>query len=89
MVRAPGSVVPVAVAVGVTTGWGMTRAGGWLPMGVRAPRHPVVIWSLALPIWLVLAGASTWFTPAAAYLWTLPLLTAAILLVVAPLEHAT
>ena len=76
------------VAVGVTTGWGMARAGAWLPMRVRAPRHPVVIWSLALPIWLVLAGASTWFTPAAAYLWTLPLLTAAILLVVAPLEQA-
>jgi hypothetical protein len=88
VVRAPGSVVPVARGRRRDNRMGNDARRRMAADGRARPRHPVVIWSLALPIWLVLAGASTWFTPAAAYLWTLPLLTAAILLVVAPLEQA-
>ena len=69
-------------AVGLTTGWAVTRAGAWVPVRFRGPRDPVVVWSLALPVWLVLAGAATWLAPAAAYLWTLPLFAAGALLLV-------
>lgn len=75
------------LAVGVTAAWAVTRAGAWLPTRVRAPRDPVVIWSLALPIWVVAAGAMAWLAPAAAYLWTLPLLTAGMLLSFIRLDH--
>src|SRR5262245_24656084 len=70
------------VAVGVTTGWAMSRAGAWLAAPFRAPRDPIVSWSLALPAWLVLAAAAAWLAPAAAYLWTLPLFVAGALLVI-------
>jgi len=69
-------------AVGTATGWAMARAGAWLPGHLRAPRSPVVTWSLALPLWLVLAGVAAWLAPAAAYLWTLPLFAAGALLVI-------
>jgi len=68
------------LTIGITTGWGVTRTGAWLPARLRAPRDPVVIWSLTLPIWLILAGATTWFAPSAGYLWTLPLFAAGALL---------
>jgi hypothetical protein len=67
------------LAVGVATAWGVTRAGALLPARVRCPREPVVVWSLALPIWVVAAAAMAWLAPAAAYLWTLPLLVAGVL----------
>ncbi len=70
------------VAVGATAGWAMTRAGVWLPPHLRAPRNPIVTWSLALPVWLILAAAAAWLAPAAAYLWTLPLLAAGAVLVI-------
>jgi peptidase M28-like protein len=74
-------------AVGATTGWAMTRAGAWLPDQLRAPRNPVVMWSFALPVWLVLAALAAWLAPAAAYLWTLPLFAAGALLVVVRYEN--
>ncbi len=40
------------LTIGITTGWAITRIGAWLPARLRAPRDPVVIWSLTLPIWL-------------------------------------
>lgn len=70
------------VAIAVTTAWAIARAGGWLPVRFRAPRNPIVTWSFALPVWLVLAAAATWLAPAAAYLWTLPLFAAGALLVI-------
>ena len=77
------------VAVGLSAGWAMTRVGAWLPMRVRATRHPVVVWSLALPVWFILAGAATWLAPAAAYLWTLPLFAAAAALLVTRHDNLT
>ncbi len=76
------------IAVAITIGWGMTRLGAWLPLSVRGVRDPLVTWSLALPIWILLGAAATWFAPSAAYLWTLPLLVGAALLVVVPLHNA-
>jgi hypothetical protein len=72
------------VSVGVTAAWAMSRAGRWLPARVHGLRDPIVTWSVTLPVWLALAVAVSWLTPTAGYLWTLPLLTAAVLLLLVP-----
>jgi hypothetical protein len=72
----------LAVAA-IAAGWAMGRVGAWLPARVRGVRHPVVTWSLTLPIWLALAVGAIWLAPGAAYLWTLPLLVASVLLLLA------
>ena len=71
-------------SVGVSVAWTLTRAGRWLPTRAHGLRHPAVVWSYTLPLWIVLALAASWLAPAAAYLWTLPLLIAALLLVLIP-----
>lgn len=77
------------IAVGTTTGWTISRAGAWLPARMRGMRHPIVTWSLALPVWVALASAALWLAPGASYLWTLPLLVASALLLVTPSGNAT
>ena len=72
------------VAVGATAGWAMTRLGRWLPVRARGLRHPAVVWTYTLPLWIALAFAGSWFAPAAAYLWTLPLLAAGLVLTLVP-----
>lgn len=72
------------LAVGVTAAWLMSRAGRWLPARTHGMRDPLVTWSVALPFWVLLSMAMLWLAPGAAYLWTLPLLTAAVLLLVVP-----
>lgn len=71
-------------AVGLTIAWAMARLASLLPTAVRRLRDPVITWSIALPIWIILAASATWFAPNAAYLWTLPLLVAGGCLVVIP-----
>ena len=71
-------------AVGVSVAWGMTRLGRWIPARARGLRHPAVVWSYALPLWIVLALGASWLAPAAAYLWTVPLLAAGLLLTISP-----
>ena len=71
------------LAVALTAGWGMARIGELLPTRVRGIRDPLITWSLALPIWIILAAGATWFAPSAAYLWTVPLLVAGLCLLAA------
>jgi hypothetical protein len=73
--------------MGVTVGWGMARAGQWLPGRAHPARHPALAWSVALPAWIGVALLALWFAPSAAYLWLLPLLAAGVLLAVIP-PHA-
>ena len=82
----PDRLFVLLVVVGVTAGWVMSRAGRWLPARAHGVRDPLVTWSVSLPVWLALAMLMLWFAPAAAYLWTLPLLTASILLLLVPLR---
>ena len=82
----PDRLFVLLVVVGVTAGWLMSRAGRWLPARAHGVRDPLVTWSVSLPVWLALAMLMLWFAPAAAYLWTLPLLTASILLLLVPLR---
>jgi hypothetical protein len=80
----PDRLILLLLTVGVATGWGIVRIGRWLPARAHGLRHPVVTWSIALPIWILLAVFALWAAPAAAYLWTLPLLSAGLLLAVLP-----
>lgn len=83
----PGRLFILLIVTGTTVGWAMARLGRWLPARSHPARHPALTWSVALPIWIALAAACLWYAPAAAYLWVLPLLTAGVLLSIAPLHN--
>jgi hypothetical protein len=76
------------LAVGAAVAWMMARAGRWIPARARGLRHPTVAWTYALPAWIALTLLVLWMAPSAAYLWTLPLLAAGILLLITPPQHA-
>ncbi|MFL6280063.1 MAG: M28 family peptidase [Vicinamibacterales bacterium] len=80
----PNRLLFLLVAVGLTAAWGIVRIGAMLPMRIRGIRDPTITWSLTLPIWILLAAGATWFTPSAAYLWTVPLLAAGMTLIAIP-----
>jgi hypothetical protein len=72
------------LAVAIATAWTTSRAGAWIPQRAHGMRDSIVTWSLTLPLWLALLLAVLWFAPGAAYLWSLPLLAAAVLLLSIP-----
>ncbi|HEX6464962.1 MAG TPA: M20/M25/M40 family metallo-hydrolase, partial [Vicinamibacterales bacterium] len=74
------------VALGVMAGWTASRVGGLLPSRVRAPRHPVLLWSITLPVWILFAGALAVYAPTAGYVATVPLLAAGVTLLIVPSE---
>jgi hypothetical protein len=80
----PGRLIALLVVTGTAAGWALARAGRLLPARAHGARHPTLSWSLTLPLWIVLAGGALWFAPSAAYLWTIPLLAAGVLLVATP-----
>ncbi len=80
----PGRLFLLLIAVGLTVAWGAARVGALLPERVRGMRSPLVAWSVALPSWIAMSQVALWFAPGAAYLWLLPLLVAAIVLVTLP-----
>ena len=75
------------LAVGTLTGWLIVRVGAILPPRAHGPRHPVLVWSVTLPLWVVLAGATAAITPTAGYLWTLPLLAIGLGLLAVPVSN--
>jgi len=75
------------LSLGTLAGWAVVRLGALLPTRAHGTRHPVFVWSLTLPVWIVLAGVTAAFAPTAGYLWTLPLLVAGIGLLAVPVEH--
>ncbi|HXW08181.1 MAG TPA: M28 family peptidase [Vicinamibacterales bacterium] len=77
------------LVVGVAVGWGAGRVGQWLPARIHGLRHPVVAWSITLPVWVVLAALTSWAAPGAAFLWVLPLLAAGVLFSLLPLASVT
>jgi hypothetical protein len=76
------------LALGVLAGWLAVRAGALLPARAHAPRHPVLVWSLTLPLWVILAGVTAAVAPSAGYLWTVPLLVAGLGILVVPVANA-
>jgi hypothetical protein len=75
------------LAIGTLAGWLAIRAGALLPRRAHAPRHPMFVWSIVLPFWIVLAGVTGALMPGAAYLWTLPLLAAGLGLLAVPVTN--
>ena len=73
----PGRLFVLLLCTGVVTAWAAARLGAYLPRRAHGPRHPLLAWSVTLPLWIALAGLAASQAPAAAYLWTLPLLIAA------------
>jgi hypothetical protein len=71
----------VALA-GLAGGWIVARAAAFLLPPVA--RQPAVVWTLALPLWIAIAGAAAWSAPAAAFLWTLPLAAAGLVFALLP-----
>ncbi|HSL20795.1 MAG TPA: M20/M25/M40 family metallo-hydrolase [Vicinamibacterales bacterium] len=74
-------------SMGLLAGWFAARIGALFPHRVRGTRHPVLAWAVTLPLWVVLATALAYAAPTAAYLFTVPLLVSAVLLLVAPLSR--
>lgn len=64
------------LALGSTVGWGIVRLGALLPTRARAPRHPVLVWSVSLPLWIAAAALLSATAPGAGYMGTVPLLAA-------------
>ncbi len=62
----------------------LLRAGDRLPRAWRAVRHPAAVWMVTLVCWLAMAAVAEGFAPAAAYLWSVPLLVLSLTAVVAP-----
>ncbi len=58
--------------------------GGRLSARLQAPRHPLAVWLVAVPLWLAFAIGAQLMIPAAAYYWTLPLLAASACLLAFP-----
>jgi hypothetical protein len=84
----PNRLMLLLAATGISVAWAVSRLGVWLPPRAHSPRHPALVWSLTLPLWITAAVAALWFAPAAAYLWTIPLLAAGLLLAIAPPTNA-
>jgi hypothetical protein len=72
------------LALGVLAGWLAVRVGALLPARAHGPRHPLLVWSLTLPVWIVFAGVVAATAGSAGYLWSLPLLVAGIALLAVP-----
>jgi hypothetical protein len=75
------------LSLGTLAAWLVARLGMWIPLRARGPRHPMLAWSLALPVWVLLAGITASVAPAAGYLWTLPLLAAGVGLLAVPVHR--
>ncbi len=80
----PGRMFLMLLALGVLAGWLAIRLGALLPRRAHGPRHPILVWTLTLPLWVVLAGVTAALAPGAGYLWTVPLLVAGLGLLAVP-----
>ena len=85
----PDRLLLMLLSVGGSIAWAMTRLGRWLPARARGLRHPAVVWTYTLPLWIGLTAAGSWFAPSAGYLWSIPLLTAGVLLAIVPSSNAS
>ena len=83
----PGRMFLMMLALGILAGWAAIRPGALLPKRAHGERHPILVWTLTLPLWVVLAGVTAAFAPGAGYLWTLPLLVAGLGLLAVPVTN--
>jgi cytochrome bd-type quinol oxidase subunit 2 len=84
----PERLIALLVTVAAAVVWATARLGAVVTTRLHPARHPALLWMIALPLWGALAAFMEWQAPAASYLWTLPLLTAGLLLSVGPVALA-
>ncbi len=80
----PDRLLLLLVMSGIAGWWYITRLMFVLPEGGRSLRAPAAVWVVALPIWAALAAYIEYVAPAAALMWSVPLLVAAIALAMVP-----
>ncbi|MGH9311982.1 MAG: hypothetical protein ACRD1S_02175, partial [Vicinamibacterales bacterium] len=80
----PGRLFLLLAAAGGACGWAAARAGALLPERWHGVRHPALVWTIALPVWIVVAAVASVAAPLSAFLWTLPLASAGVLLLALP-----
>ncbi|HAK54964.1 MAG: M28 family peptidase [Vicinamibacterales bacterium] len=78
----PAFLVAAMLAAATVVACGLAALAARLRL--EASSHPLVVWSIALPCWVALAGLTEWAAPAAAFLWTVPLLGAGAVLMAVP-----
>jgi hypothetical protein len=76
----PGRLFLLMILVAAAIAWSVARVGQWLPARAHPVRHPSLTWTVTLPAWILVAVLALWFAPSAGYLFTLPLLSAGLLL---------
>jgi len=69
---------------GLAAGWGAMRATRMLPLRFQPWRAPSAVWWMTLPVWVAGSAAAHLTASAASFLVTLPLLVAALGLVLMP-----
>jgi hypothetical protein len=82
----PGRLFLLLAATGGGCAWAAARAGALLPESWHGVRHPALVWTITLPVWIVIAALTAVTAPMSSFLWTLPLAVAGILLVALPLR---
>jgi Peptidase family M28 len=80
----PGRLYLLLAATGGGCAWAASRAGALLPERWHGVRHPALVWTITLPIWIVIAALASVAAPMSAFLWTLPLAVGGMLLLVVP-----
>jgi hypothetical protein len=81
----PDRLLALLALASATAVWAPMRWAGRWPAGLRGSADPRIVWLVALPIWIVAAGALEMVAPSASYLWVVPLLAAGLGLLPLPL----
>ncbi len=81
---APDRLLALLIVCGVAGPWYVTRLAWLLPPALRYVRGPESVWMLVLPVWAAAVVGLEVTAPAAAHLWTVPLLTAGLCLAIVP-----
>lgn len=76
----PGRLVWLLGVTAAAAVWLMRRAAVVLPRVLRGGTHPSLVWIVTLPVWIGLTALVEWKAASAAYLWSVPLLSAGVLL---------
>jgi hypothetical protein len=82
----PDRFLALLMAAAVAGIWIVRRARLALPRGARGSGEPTAVWAITLPAWIALAATAGVLLPAASPVAAVPLLVAAVALLVVPLR---
>ncbi len=84
----PHRLLILLVVAGILAGRTLVRVGTRLPGVLQGSASPLAVWTIALPVWAIVSALAGKFVPAASYFWSIPLLSAGLLFVGAPLGRS-